>query len=287
MRPYGNAQISERAPRALAICDRCGFTYNHDELAWQWDWLQGPRLFNKRILVCRTCLDIPQENGRTIVLPPDPVPITNPRPENYVLADNPVSALGFNTADNFLPFPPQTGNIGNMVHNAGVDAAFNISVQSSAFNSTSTVALFAPNTAPLVNKRAEMCAALSVSNSSFQNTVGKNWNAFPSNITVTTPSTVAAVTHVVSGFAAFAPNDQPFLRSGATGFLFQGSADGANWTTLSSGTTAGTIGETLIVNTTSGASFQYHRFALQGDGISTVAVAGLSIAISDGAPNDI
>ena len=84
MRPHGRAQISARAPRALGVCDRCGFLYNHDELQWQWDWQQGPRLFNLRILVCRTCLDIPQESGRTIVLPPDPMPIGDPRPEYYV-----------------------------------------------------------------------------------------------------------------------------------------------------------------------------------------------------------
>ena len=113
MRPHGRAQISARAPRALAVCDRCGFMFNHDELQWQWDWQQGPRLFNLRIMVCRTCLDVPQENGRTIVLPPDPVPIANPRPENYAHADNPLSTLGYNVADNFLPPPPQSlgGNI--------------------------------------------------------------------------------------------------------------------------------------------------------------------------------
>ena len=265
MRPHGRAQISARAPRALAVCQRCGFLYNHDNLQWQWDWLQGPRLFNLRLLVCKPCLDIPQESGRTIVLPPDPVAIYYALPENYALADNPLSPLLYAPANNFLPQPPQTGSIGNMTLNAGVDAAF---------NGTS-------------NKRAEMCAALSVSVSSFQNTVGKNWNADISGTSITLPSTVAPNTHVVSSFTITAPNDAPFLRAGATGFMLQGSPNGATWTTIYQSTTAGSVGETITANTTSGAFYQYHRIALQGDGISAVAIAQAVLNVSDAATNDI
>ena len=269
MRPHGRAQISAQAPRALAVCDRCGFLYNHDALKWQWDFQQGPRLFNLRILVCEPCLDIPQQSGRTIVLPPDPVPIAYPRPEDYVAADNPLSALGYNPANNFLPQPPQSlgGNIGNMTLNGGVDAAFD----------------------GTANKRREMCAALSVSNSSYKNTVGKNWNADPSGMSLTLPSTVAPETHVVSSFTITAPNDAPFLNAPtpATGFFLNGSNNGATWTRLYSGTTAGTVGESITANTTSGAFFQYHQIALQGDGTSQVAIAQAVFNVSDAAPNDI
>jgi len=298
MRPHGRAQVSQTAPRALAVCDGCGFMFNLDDLQWQWDWLQGPRLFNKRILVCRTCLDVPQESGRTIVLPPDPIPVANPRPEAYALADNPVSGLGLNMeslnqASSTSLFSPASNlgeNFGTIFNGFGVDSVFYITGQSSTFSSTSVTALFAPRTAPLINKRFGACANRTVSISSFQNTIGKNWNALPSNVTLTLPSTVAPVAHVVSQFTAYSPNDRPFLGSAApnaTGFLFQGSADSITWTTISSGQTAGTTGETLTVNTTLGAAYQYHRFVLQGDGVSSVGVAGLSIAISDAAPNDI
>ncbi len=269
MRPHGDAQVSARSPRALGVCDRCGFLKNHDELRWQFDWQQGPRLFNLRILVCRSCEDQPQENGRTIVLPPDPVPIANPRPEDYVGADNPLSFLGYNVADNFLPQPPQSlgGNIGNMTLNAGVDAAFN----------------------GVTNKRAEYCAALSVSNSSFQNTVGKNWSPDPSGTSLTLPSSVPAQTHVLSSFTLYAPNDRKFLNSatGITGFHLEGSSNATTWTTIYSSSTAGTVGETITANTTSVTSFQYHRIAIQGDGISAVAIAQAILNVSDGAPNDI
>jgi hypothetical protein len=41
---------------------------------------------NKRLLVCRPCLDKMQSQLRAITLPGDPPPILNPRPETYALA---------------------------------------------------------------------------------------------------------------------------------------------------------------------------------------------------------
>jgi len=81
------ARTNPSRPQAHAICDRCGFRYNHVDLRWQMDWA-GPSLINKRILVCQRCTDVPQEQLRTIVLPADPMPIQNPRPENFVLASS-------------------------------------------------------------------------------------------------------------------------------------------------------------------------------------------------------
>jgi len=60
--------------------------------------LFGPRLRNLMIQVCTSCLDQPQESGRTIILPPDPVPVSFPLPEDYAAADNPASYLGYNVA---------------------------------------------------------------------------------------------------------------------------------------------------------------------------------------------
>ena len=80
----GRARTSSVSPEAHGICDRCGFRFNFRDLVWQWDWA-GARLYNKRILVCtgNNCLDTPQEQLRAIVLPPDPMPIINARPELY------------------------------------------------------------------------------------------------------------------------------------------------------------------------------------------------------------
>lgn len=80
--PSGRARVSARRPEALAVCDRCGLTYNLVDLKWQFQW-QGIELQNLRILVCDDCLDRPQIQLRTIILPPDPIPVLNPRPEPY------------------------------------------------------------------------------------------------------------------------------------------------------------------------------------------------------------
>lgn len=269
MRPHGRARINPRYPQAVAICQRCAAMYNNVDLKWQYDWKFSPRLFNQGIRVCDTCLDVPQPSGRPIVLPIDPVPVDWALPETYALDDNPISPIGYDVSNMFTPAPLQSlgANFGNMVLNAGVNAAFD----------------------GVTNKRAEMSAALAVSNSSFSNTVGKSWNAYPSGITLTLPSTVAETTHIVESFTLYAPNDQQFLNSvtGITGFNLDGSSDASTWTTLYSGTTAGGVGETITATTTSAATYAYHRINFQGDGVSAIAVAQVQLNISDAAPNDI
>lgn len=81
----GRARISARSPQAAAVCDRCGGVLNHADLSWQFDWA-GAGLINKRLLVCGPCMDTPQQQLRSIVLPADPTPIMNPRPQDYVTA---------------------------------------------------------------------------------------------------------------------------------------------------------------------------------------------------------
>lgn len=78
----GRAKTDAKNPRAFGVCDRCALWYNHDTLSWQMDWA-GASLINKRMLVCRTCYDEPQQQLRAIVVPADPVPIQNPRVESY------------------------------------------------------------------------------------------------------------------------------------------------------------------------------------------------------------
>jgi len=51
----------------------------------------GAGLINRRLLVCKGCEDRPQDQLRSIVLPPDPVPIKNPRVPNWeAMEGNPV-----------------------------------------------------------------------------------------------------------------------------------------------------------------------------------------------------
>ena len=106
----GRARTNPSNPQAHAICDRCGFRYNFVDLQWQYDW-RGATLQNLRILVCRPCLDTPQEQLRAIVVPADPTPIVNARVQDFTLAssDNRVTS-GQNTTDPRTGIPVPGGN---------------------------------------------------------------------------------------------------------------------------------------------------------------------------------
>lgn len=80
--PTGRARVSQRSPQAQAVCDRCYLNFSLADLQWQFQW-SGVKLQNLRLLVCKECLDVPQVQLKTIVIPPDPLPVLNPRPENY------------------------------------------------------------------------------------------------------------------------------------------------------------------------------------------------------------
>jgi len=83
--PTGRARVSRRSPQAHAICDLCGFRYLRSDLVWQYQW-SGAKLQNLRLLVCtRTCQDVPQAQLKSIIIPPDPLPVLNPRPEQYAV----------------------------------------------------------------------------------------------------------------------------------------------------------------------------------------------------------
>lgn len=74
----GRARTSITSPQAKGECDRCGFWFPLDRLRKQFEW-QGVQLADTGYLVCGRCLDVPFEQNKTIILPPDPVPRMNPR----------------------------------------------------------------------------------------------------------------------------------------------------------------------------------------------------------------
>lgn len=82
MRPHGRVIVSATTPRAQAVCDRCGFWWNHDQLQFQYEW-NATSLYNTGALVCRSCLDRPNQQLRTIILPPDPLPVLDARTEPF------------------------------------------------------------------------------------------------------------------------------------------------------------------------------------------------------------
>ena len=92
MHPHGRARVNPNHPEAFAHCNHCYDLVNHVDLQPQFAYA-GSVLVNTGWLVCSTCLDIPNPQNKTLVLPPDPVPIKNPRPgdtslwTNYLVTD--------------------------------------------------------------------------------------------------------------------------------------------------------------------------------------------------------
>jgi len=77
-------------PRGWGTSDRNGHVGNLHRMKWQFEW-SGNKLINRRILVHEDELDVPQRQLGTIVIPPDPLPLVNARPENYSIDEQPVS----------------------------------------------------------------------------------------------------------------------------------------------------------------------------------------------------
>lgn len=101
----GRARTDPSNPEAHAICDRCGFRYNHVDLKFQFDWA-GATMINKEILVCESCYDQPQEQLRAVIIPADPLPISNPRVQIFEPAEIDFRfTSGENTVDPWTDIP--------------------------------------------------------------------------------------------------------------------------------------------------------------------------------------
>lgn len=83
----GHARVNPTNPRAFGICDRCGFLNNLENLGYQHEW-RGSRLMNIRLRVCPRCTDRPFIFNKPIIYPPDPVPVLDPRPQNFTVANS-------------------------------------------------------------------------------------------------------------------------------------------------------------------------------------------------------
>jgi hypothetical protein len=259
MRPHGRVHISRSKPKAQAVCDRCGARYNHSDLSWQFQW-QGPRLQNLRILVCRGCLDVPQENIRTIVIPPDPVPIQNPRPELFVSDDNPISGVGWDAANMFRlsGLSSQSTTFGTMIGGGGPDAVF--------FGGTT--------------KLFQQSATLTPSSTAVGgNSIGKNWSALPgAPAAAPTGFGPVAQSYTISQAVVTAPTNTTFLGTNIpTTIELDGSSNGIAWTVLASAVSLGVPGETVTLNSAVTTLYGYHRILVVGDGTHAAAIASVAL----------
>lgn len=81
----GRAAIDPSAPEAVGVCDRCGHLYNLRDLRYQ-PVYAGPNVLVTRLRVCTiTCWDELNPQLKTIRIPPDPWPVSDPRVENFTV----------------------------------------------------------------------------------------------------------------------------------------------------------------------------------------------------------
>jgi hypothetical protein len=92
----GRAFTSLNRPRAFGVSDRDGAWRNHADMAWQYQYA-GNSLVNLRLLVGRDELDTPNEQLKNPYLPPDPVPIKDPRTEPFAYDANPSTVTNWDT----------------------------------------------------------------------------------------------------------------------------------------------------------------------------------------------
>lgn len=119
---YGRATINPTAPSAVGTCDRCGFLYNLHVLRWQFQWA-GTGMINKQLRVCPTCYDKPSEFLRTIILPADPPPVNQPRPEPYLVDE--VNEYWLRAAGLGVPMFGAAGDVAAALdHNFGLVPSF-------------------------------------------------------------------------------------------------------------------------------------------------------------------
>lgn len=91
MRPHPRrAATDPSSPRAWGTSDRNGMIGTHRNMYWQQEW-RGTKLVNTKVLVHEDELDEPQRQLGAIILPPDPMPVFNARPEQYAIDEQPVS----------------------------------------------------------------------------------------------------------------------------------------------------------------------------------------------------
>src|SRR5271166_5678414 len=71
-------------PDPWGTCDRSGFIGDHSRMKFQFQWA-GSALINTGILVHPDQYDVPSDFLRTLIIPPDPDPLFNARPEPYTI----------------------------------------------------------------------------------------------------------------------------------------------------------------------------------------------------------
>lgn len=98
--PIGKyVQIDTQNPEALAICQYSGLPCMHKDLVRQMEW-RGDGLVWTGLLVNKRFADKPNPQGRSPILPPDPIPVDNARPQfiqSMTFSNNPLPLISLIT----------------------------------------------------------------------------------------------------------------------------------------------------------------------------------------------
>ena len=104
-RPHPSGATNNPHDGPWSSCDRCGFIYNLNRLQFQYDFNGGSTPVNLGVLCCSKCLDGLNYQKKLLILPPDPKPIMNTRPEQYV-----VDETNWLTAEDGTVLTTETGD---------------------------------------------------------------------------------------------------------------------------------------------------------------------------------
>lgn len=95
-------RVDPKNPEALAMCDFSQLPCLHKDLVRQMEW-RGEGLVWTGLLVNKRFADIPNEQGRAPILPPDPIPVLNARPQFIQLMTHSNNPLPMHSQCSYFP----------------------------------------------------------------------------------------------------------------------------------------------------------------------------------------
>lgn len=146
---HHRARARARSPRAFGVCDFCGGWFNRVDLLEVMEYY-GTSVRWTGYLADRDCLDKPQPQLQPYILPPDPVPIKNPRPEIFSIsrgANGYTQMTTWGPGDFSVPYPIRTSKSALLAAAAslsGVPTPANYADLSAAIPLSSVTTLLVP-----------------------------------------------------------------------------------------------------------------------------------------------
>lgn len=184
--PKYASKDSRRGP--WSTCDCCGMIVSGSELQWQMAYKGGPTPVKTGFLKCSRCLDGLNGQRKLLILPVDPAPFFNVRPENYA-----VDETNWMTTETEVIIDTESGqdvitNLPNPANNA--DTAWLITVITAPSASVSVLYLDLFNGDPL-NGGVSILAT--VTGSATRSNIASLMELTNGNLTAVNPRVISVV----------------------------------------------------------------------------------------------